>query len=267
MSQHQKESPVEFDKGKLPDPEAFFTAEFDKMHGQGEWRKVRCSLHDDRTPSMSINLDTGGFYCRGCGAKGGDLVDYYQQKHGVGFKDAVSALGAWKPKATARPVQRQKAPDTRRYALERWLAADWSDDAVGSHPYAIKKGIHWAAGAARGRVSGRLVGKDADCIIVPVRDLTTGRVMGIQAINGDGVKQSFGSVGNHGLILGNTLDLRIPWYVCEGWASAVSMVFHHQHGNGVAAVAFGKSNMDAIAQRIAEVFAPDEVIILREVDA
>lgn len=32
---------------------------------------VRCIFHDDSTPSLSMDLDLGVFYCFGCGAAGG----------------------------------------------------------------------------------------------------------------------------------------------------------------------------------------------------
>jgi hypothetical protein len=42
-----------------------------------------------------LNLNSGGFFCFGCGAKGGDLVAFVQLRYGLDFKAAVSYLGAW----------------------------------------------------------------------------------------------------------------------------------------------------------------------------
>lgn len=168
------------------------------------------------------------------------------------------------PKAAPKP---QKS-NTGRYALELWLAADCSDHVVASHPYAKAKGIGWAAGAGRGVASGKVIGRRADCIIVPIRTIETGKVQAVQCINTEGEKQTFGPIRGGGLLLGNTLEKRrFRWFVCEGWASAVSTVFHHQQGDGFCAAAFGKSNLDAVARRIAEIHQPDEITILREVDA
>ena len=135
------------------------------------------------------------------------------------------------------------------------------------HPYAIAKGIESAGGAGRTTASGRIIGKDADCLAVPIRDIQTDKVQGVQCINISGDKQTFGAVTGGGLLLGNTLDKSIPWYVCEGWASAWSMVFHHHYGNAMCGVAFGKSNLDKLAQSIADKYTPDCITILEEVDA
>ena len=155
---------------------------------------------------------------------------------------------------------------TGTYALKLWLAAEKDNSAVVSgHQYAKDKGIERAAGAGRGIASGSLIGKDADCIIVPIRNIVTNKVQGVQCIVSSENKQNFGPVSGGALILGNTLDKSLTWYVCEGWASAVSMVFHHLHGNGVCASSFGKSNQRKVAELMAEVHQPKEIIILEEV--
>lgn len=171
----------------------------------------------------------------------------------------------------ARPAPAKKAPpapkrETGAYAAEVWLKADCSDAAVTAHPYAVAKGIESAGGAGRATVSGRVVGTDAQCIVIPIRDLATGEVAGVQCVNPDGAKQTFGRVSGNGLLLGNTLDRRIGWFVAEGWASAYSVVFHHCRGNACCVTAFGKSNLHTVARKVAETYEPVRVCILREQD-
>jgi len=168
------------------------------------------------------------------------------------------------PKVRKAPNQIQS--NTHTYALQLWLAADSDDSTVASHQYAIDKGIDWAAGAGRGNASGSIIGKNVNCLLVPIRDIQTNKVQGVQCINPEGRKQTFGRVSGGALILGNTLDKSLIWYITEGWASAVSMVFHHQKGNGVCASSFGKSNQHKTAKLIAEFHQPKEIIILEEVD-
>ena len=165
---------------------------------------------------------------------------------------------------THKPVK--QAHDTGAYGLRLWGGVKHDDRIVGAHPYALQKGIGWAAGAGRVTASGSLVGQNADCLIVPIRANAVGELQGVQLINADGAKQTFGKVSGGCLVLGNTLDVKIPWFVCEGWASAVSAVFHHHGGNAVAGVAFGKHNLDKAAEILANMFFPDSIIILGERD-
>jgi len=171
-----------------------------------------------------------------------------------------------------RPVPQRKAPpapnsDTGAYAAKIWLQADRSDGAVAGHKYAINKDITHAGGSGRAIVSTRVVGQNVDCLVVPVRDLATGKLTGVQFIDTKGKKQSLGKVSGNGLLLGNTLDLNLDWFVVEGWASAYSMVFHHGSGNGCCAAAFGKGNMEKVAEVIEKIYQPKKLVITQEFDS
>jgi len=211
-----------------------------------------------------------------------DFINVWQslKSHGVtiGTVFYLAKQNGWTPKrniqAKARSMPRKKAPippkknTTQTYALQLWLSANTDNQFTKSHPYAVHKGIQSNGGAGRGFASSKkIIGTNADCIIVPIRNIKTNKVQGVQCINSKGQKQTFGSVSGGGLLLGNTLDKSIPWYVCEGWASTYSMVFHHQKGNGVCACSFGKSNQQKVADLIAEFYNPDEIIILLEDDS
>jgi hypothetical protein len=174
-------------------------------------------------------------------------------------------------RAEVSPTEPRRASpperDTSAYATKLWLSASFGDAVVGEHPYAVRKGINWAAGAKRGKASGRLIGSEADCLVVPIRTDAVGKLQGVQCINVTGDKQSFGKISGGCLVLGHTVKLSIPWYVAEGWASAVSVVFHHHRGNAVCAVAFGKHNLMHTADLLSRVFAPDQITVLQERDA
>ncbi len=87
-----------------------------------------------------------------------------------------------------------------------------------------------------------------------------------QCVNPTGEKQTFGKVSGNALLLGNTLDKNLHWFVAEGWASSYSIVFHHYYGNACCAAAFGKSNLDKVAHGIASVYQPARLVIIREQD-
>ena len=61
------------------------------LTGRGAQLKALCPLHDEKTPSFTINAARGRFHCFGCGA-GGDVFDLVAGVNGGGFKDAVREL-------------------------------------------------------------------------------------------------------------------------------------------------------------------------------
>lgn len=195
--------------------------------------------HKDKC--AAVNLDEGVWFCHHCQAGGR-----------IGSDDTFT------PKP--RPSTRKPEPSpTQAAAVTIWAAADRSSQPVSSHPYARSKNITSAAGAGRAHISGSVVGKNADCIIVPVRDLETDQVVAIQAINRDGKKQSFGSIKGNALPLGNTLDPALPRYIVEGWASAVWLLKHFR-GNVCVFVSFGSSNQKAVASRVADIYGGTVIV-------
>ncbi len=56
-----------------------------------------CCFHADaHAGNFRVNLDTGGFMCFACGAKGADVIAFVQRRHAVAFRDALQMLvDAW----------------------------------------------------------------------------------------------------------------------------------------------------------------------------
>ncbi len=71
---------------------AFYSGEIPSLKINGKAKVTcLCPFHDDHNPSLSINLDTGRWKCfTGCG--GGDVFNFYQEKHGVDFKTALNEI-------------------------------------------------------------------------------------------------------------------------------------------------------------------------------
>lgn len=92
---HYKQS-GSFNKAALPQPADYFAQQGLKLTGGGEWKNVICPFHDDTKPSLRVRLDTGGFRCMVCGAHGGDVLAFHQQRYGLTFKAAAQQLGAWR---------------------------------------------------------------------------------------------------------------------------------------------------------------------------
>jgi DNA primase len=53
--------------------------------------RLRCPFHEDSTPSLSINAETGKFHCFGCHAKGGDIFDFVVTKEGINAGDRTKS--------------------------------------------------------------------------------------------------------------------------------------------------------------------------------
>jgi len=165
------------------------------------------------------------------------------------------------PLLPAEPARRAE-PDSRTLAYARtiWARADRADDAVAGHPYAIRKGITHAAGAGRATVSGRVVGQLADCIAVPLRTLA-GTFVGVEAINPEGAKQTFGRKGL--LILGNDRDATLNTFVVEGWATAVHTLNTYAW-NACAVVAGGKGRLGQVARALDQRYPGRAIIVCEE---
>lgn len=54
--------------------------------------QIKCPFHDDSTPSMSINVESGLYNCFGCGSKG-SAMNFYMKTRGVDYKTALKDLG------------------------------------------------------------------------------------------------------------------------------------------------------------------------------
>ena len=181
-----------------------------------------CPAHDDRSPSLSVGIGNDGRVLLKCWT-------------GCSQKEVVDALNI--PWGDLFPDNNYPKTSTSEYAKSLWDEA--MEDVVQFHPYAKRKKITHDFGARRGHVTGSLVGKNADCILVPMRSWD-GELVGIEAINADGVKQSFGPKGQ--LILGYPEGA--DWiHVTEGWASMWGVAQMRPKSFG-GVVVFGKSRLE-----------------------
>lgn len=82
-------------KAYIP-PAEFYRAELPTMpppRGAG-WRDGGlCVFHaDNHAGSFRVNLDSGGFCCFSCGAKGADIIAFIQLRDGLSFPEALNKL-------------------------------------------------------------------------------------------------------------------------------------------------------------------------------
>lgn len=79
----------------LPDPREYYRRHLHALRITGNWASARCPFHEDRNPSLSVDIVHGGFVCFGCGAKGRHVLDFHCRFHDMDFVTAAKDLGAW----------------------------------------------------------------------------------------------------------------------------------------------------------------------------
>lgn len=84
-----------FKRDRLPKPSDYFDGQKLKLIGRDEWKTALCPFHKDTTPSLRVNVETGSFLCHACGTRGGDVLAFHMQRHGLRFIEAAKDLGAW----------------------------------------------------------------------------------------------------------------------------------------------------------------------------
>jgi DNA primase len=63
----------------------------EKLSKHGTELRLRCPFHEDKTPLLSINAETGKFHCFGCHAKGGDIFDFVVAKEEISAGDRTKS--------------------------------------------------------------------------------------------------------------------------------------------------------------------------------
>ena len=107
---------MSFDRSNLPDAAAYFEEQGLRLVGRGKWRTAACAFHGG-SDSMRINTETGSWVCMACDAKGGDVLAYQIQAHGIEFVEAAKQLGCWTDDGRPAP-QHRPAPLPPRAALQ-----------------------------------------------------------------------------------------------------------------------------------------------------
>ena len=99
----------EFIRDHLPDPISYFEAEGVHLVGPSQWKTGPCDFHGG-SDSLRVNVRTGRWVCMNCLAKGGDVLAFHIQRHGLDFIEAARQLGAYVD--DGRPHRGQVTPTT-----------------------------------------------------------------------------------------------------------------------------------------------------------
>lgn len=70
------------------------------------WAMGRCPFHRSKSgKSFSVNLESGGFHCFGCDARGGDILAFVMLRDRLNFEAAAQSLGAWNSSPSLEAVR------------------------------------------------------------------------------------------------------------------------------------------------------------------
>ena len=87
---------MSYQKVQGPEPIEYFSGQGPVSKGsQGPWRTTACQIHGG-SDSLRFRVDSGGWVCMACGAKGGRVIDHYMQLHACSYSEAAKALGVLK---------------------------------------------------------------------------------------------------------------------------------------------------------------------------
>ena len=112
-----------------------------------------CPFHQEKTPSLSIDVAQGLYHCFGCQA-GGDVFKFVQETQGLDFSEAVEQL------ASRAGIALQRDPEAIRRKGEREGLIEATRTAVDFYQHRLKTGQD--AGGARSYLRGR--GYDVEVI-------------------------------------------------------------------------------------------------------
>jgi hypothetical protein len=111
---------MSFQRELLPPARTFYERELggklSRPNSKG-WAMASCPFHQSKSgKSFSLNINSGGFHCFGCDAKGGDVLDFVKLRDGVDFPTAARSLGAWDE--DGKPIKLRPGPPVRNLVMD-----------------------------------------------------------------------------------------------------------------------------------------------------
>ncbi|MDA8170505.1 MAG: AAA family ATPase [Nitrospiraceae bacterium] len=131
------------------DIRAYYAGELSTLKANGNNQaQALCPFHEDKNPSLSINLETGDFHCFGCDKKG-SVFDFYMVRHEVDFKAALEALAreerlASESKAIKAEYDYKDEAENLLFQTVRYEPKDFKQrrpDGKGGWIWSIKEGV------------------------------------------------------------------------------------------------------------------------------
>ena len=101
------------------------------LHGSGPNRSAKCPFHDDRTASLSVNIEQGVYLCHACGEKGG-AKQYLSKNRGLSEFEAQKLL-----RDDSAPARPKPPPKVYRGLPRNRIAEHLYHDKSGGHLFTV----------------------------------------------------------------------------------------------------------------------------------
>jgi DNA primase len=113
-----------------------------KLQRAGQEWKACCPFHNERSPSFTIYAGGERFFCFGCQAQG-DVFDFLQLLHGVGFREAVAMLdGGAVPRITVQhQAVRRETASTHLHRVARIFSDAGLIEGSVADRYLVRRGL------------------------------------------------------------------------------------------------------------------------------
>lgn len=85
---------MSYNRDALPHPMDYYRDCLPVLRGCSAWRTGNCDCCESRN-TLRVNIKTGAFHCRDCGASGDDVLDHRMAVYDESVEQAAKALGAW----------------------------------------------------------------------------------------------------------------------------------------------------------------------------
>ncbi len=104
------------------------------LHRNGSSAKTMlglCPFHNDRHPSLYVNVKEQYYKCFACG-EGGDLFKFVQKMEGCGFREALGILAGWYGLSETDNYRPAKYPPVKKVAqpVSEELVSQWRIDGI-----------------------------------------------------------------------------------------------------------------------------------------
>lgn len=89
-ARRRHKSPHRVAREPMPEPAQFYAVEVaGYRERRGDWASGLCPFHDDHHPSLQMNLQSGGYVCLACQARGGSIVSFVSNRDGLSYREAA----------------------------------------------------------------------------------------------------------------------------------------------------------------------------------